>query len=64
MMSLRAYIWGCLTTLAAATLASPAWAGGGITVLNVASAGGYQFTNFDGPTPHSQFRSRRRRSGR
>ena len=38
--------------LAAAAMASPAHAGG-ITILNVANAEGYTFTNFDGPTPNS-----------
>src|ERR1017187_5966074 len=34
MVTMRARIFGCLTALAAATLASSAWAGG-ITILNV-----------------------------
>jgi probable HAF family extracellular repeat protein len=53
MVTLRARILGCLATLAAATLPSPAWAGGGISIINVVNSGGYQFTNFDGPTPNS-----------
>jgi probable HAF family extracellular repeat protein len=53
MTSLRARIFVCLTTLAVGALPATAWAGG-ITVINVVNSGGYQFTNFDGPTPNSQ----------
>jgi hypothetical protein len=52
MTSLRARILACLTTLAAGALPASAWAGG-ITVINVVNSGGYQFTNFDGPTPNT-----------
>ena len=53
-MTLRARILGFMITMAATTLAGSAWAGGNITVLNVANSNGYQFTNFDGPTPNTQ----------
>ena len=46
------WAFGGLTALAAVAMASPANAGG-ITILNVANAEGYTFTNFDGPTPNS-----------
>ena len=48
-----ARILGCLVVLAAATLSTPAWAGGGINIIGTANSGGYTFTNFDGPTPNS-----------
>jgi PEP-CTERM motif len=48
----RARIFGGLTALAAAITAAPARAGG-LTILNVADSGGYQFTNFNGPTPNT-----------
>jgi hypothetical protein len=51
-MTLRARILACITALAAATLPQSAPAGG-ITILNVVNSNGYQFTNFDGPTPNS-----------
>ncbi len=55
MMRVRSYLYRALTagatTLAIAFTASPARAGG-ITILNVANSNGYQFTNFDGPTPN------------
>ncbi len=55
MMRVRSYLFRglttCAATLAVAFMASPARAGG-ITILNVASSNGYQFTNFDGPTPN------------
>ncbi len=40
-----------IAALAAAAWSPPAWAGG-ITIIGNVSAGGYQFTNFDGPTPN------------
>ena len=52
MTSLRASTLCGLTALAAAALAWPAQAGD-ITIINKANAGGYQFTNFDGPTPNT-----------
>ncbi len=52
MATLRGRIFGCVTALAAATLASSAWAGG-ITLIDVVNSNGYQFTNFDGPTPNA-----------
>jgi PEP-CTERM motif len=52
MISVRACIFGGLTVLAAAITGAPARAGG-LTILNVADSGGYQFTNFDGPTPNT-----------
>jgi hypothetical protein len=52
MIVVRACIFGGLTALAAAITAYPARAGG-ITLLNVANSDGYQFTNFDGPTPNT-----------
>jgi probable HAF family extracellular repeat protein len=48
MMTVRARIFGGLAALTATMLTLPARASD-ITILNVASAGGYQFTNFDGP---------------
>jgi hypothetical protein len=52
MISVRARLFGGLAALAAAITATPAQAGG-LTILNVADSGGYQFTNFDGPTPNT-----------
>ncbi len=55
MMRVRTYLFRglttCAVTLAVAFTASPARAGG-LTILNVATSNGYQFTNFDGPTPN------------
>jgi PEP-CTERM motif len=52
MISVRARLFGGLAALAATITATPAQAGG-LTILNVADSGGYQFTNFDGPTPNT-----------
>jgi uncharacterized membrane protein len=55
MMRVRTYLFRglatCALTLAVVFTASSARAGG-ITILNVAASNGYQFTNFDGPTPN------------
>ena len=45
-------ILGGLTALAAATLAWPAQAGDMITVISTPTSNGYNFINFDGPTPN------------
>ena len=52
MIVVRTRIFGGLTALAVAITAYPARAGG-ITLLNVVNSDGYQFTNFDGPTPNT-----------
>jgi hypothetical protein len=51
MLSVRACLLGGMAALAATVLVAPARAGG-LTIIGTPIADGYQFINFDGPTPN------------